>query len=209
MRVVFIASIILNIMFLSVVAYKKLNAQPAPISKESEIFNKARMQIYDSLGVSANDIVFVGNSITEGFPLQEFFHRLDIKNRGISGNRSSDILNRISEVSHAKEVFLMCGINDLKAGIKADSAFANFKRIASSVKGKLCVESVLPTYGCYSYLNSAINEYNEMVKDYCQHHGIDYLDLHQLLASKDYTYDGLHLKWDGYCIWAREIKKYL
>src|SRR5688572_24311555 len=60
-----------------------------------ETINQGKYSAYDGVAIDSNDIVFIGNSLTEGFPLDEYFHRTDIKNRGIGGSETSHLLDRI------------------------------------------------------------------------------------------------------------------
>lgn len=62
------------------------------------------------------DIVFIGNSITEyGGNWGQRFNNGKVKNRGIAGDVTAGILNRLSEIYYykPKKVFLKIGINDL------------------------------------------------------------------------------------------------
>jgi hypothetical protein len=73
------------------------------------------------------DIIFIGNSITEGAEWSELLGDNRIKNRGISGDVSAGVINRIGEVAQRKpaKVFLMIGVNDLSRGIAPDSVLKN------------------------------------------------------------------------------------
>ncbi|HRN58259.1 MAG TPA: sialate O-acetylesterase, partial [Agriterribacter sp.] len=68
-----------------------------------------------SLPQTKNDILFVGNSITDGNEWNELFDNSKMKNRGISGDISAGVIHRIDEIANRKpgKVFLMIGVNDL------------------------------------------------------------------------------------------------
>jgi lysophospholipase L1-like esterase len=168
----------------------------------------AKTRNYDSLAVDSSDVIFFGNSITEGFPVNDFFHNPKIKNRGIGGNTTLDLRSRLNQALSAKRVFIMIGINDFRDGKSPQEVFDNFKFIADSLKSKLIVQSVLPTWGQHKNLLPAIKEYNRLLKNYCDENDLTFLDLFTPFSKKDYTYDGLHLKFDGYKLWAGLIKKY-
>ena len=61
-----------------------------------------RLTHFKSLPQTKDDIVFIGNSITDGAEWSELFNDLRIKNRGISGDVSAGVLNRIAEVAKRK-----------------------------------------------------------------------------------------------------------
>jgi lysophospholipase L1-like esterase len=62
--------------------------------------------------------------------------RCKIKNRGIMGDDSFGILNRISPVAESKpkKIFLMIGINDLSEHIKTDSVAQNYANIIKRIR---------------------------------------------------------------------------
>ena len=63
------------------------------------------------LPLHSSDIVFLGNSITDGCEWAELFENRHVKNRGISGDRSGWLLERLDSIiaAHPKKLFLMIG----------------------------------------------------------------------------------------------------
>lgn len=59
------------------------------------------------------DIVMVGDSITDGSEWHEMFPQLNIVNRGISGDTTVGVLNRLEGITQtqAKKAFIMIGVN--------------------------------------------------------------------------------------------------
>ncbi|HPI85609.1 MAG TPA: GDSL-type esterase/lipase family protein, partial [Bacteroidales bacterium] len=68
--------------------------------------------------ITSDDIVFLGDSLTEGFDLQHYFNLPNLKNRGISGDTTYQVLYRLEEIWNSKPagLFLMIGINDMFQG---------------------------------------------------------------------------------------------
>jgi len=95
-----------------------------------------RVSHFKTFPQTKGDIVFIGNSITDGGEWSELFNDLKIKNRGISGDVSAGVLNRIDEVVQRKpaKVFLLIGVNDLARNITSDSVVKNILLIASYLK---------------------------------------------------------------------------
>jgi lysophospholipase L1-like esterase len=61
-------------------------------------------------------IVFLGDSITDFFRVNEFFPGVYVINRGISGDTTDGVLNRLAESVYElspSKIFLMIGTNDL------------------------------------------------------------------------------------------------
>ena len=54
------------------------------------------------LPLHSSDIVFLGNSITDGCEWAELFENRHVKNRGISGDRSGWLLERLDSIIAAR-----------------------------------------------------------------------------------------------------------
>ncbi len=61
-----------------------------------------RVTHFKTLPETKGDIIFVGNSITDGAEWIELFNDKRIKNRGISGDVSIGVINRIDEIINRK-----------------------------------------------------------------------------------------------------------
>ena len=59
--------------------------------------------------------VFLGDSLTDFYPLEEFFAGEDVVNRGIAGDKTTDVLKRLEEIKALRpsRLFLQIGINDM------------------------------------------------------------------------------------------------
>ena len=82
-----------------------------------------RVTLFRALPQTKEDIIFLGNSITDGGEWGELFNDIKIKNRGISGDITAGVLHRLDELANGKpaKVFLLIGVNDLARNITADS----------------------------------------------------------------------------------------
>ena len=58
-----------------------------------------RELLFESLPASENDIIFLGNSITDGGEWSELFQNPNCKNRGISGDVVAGVLNRLETIT--------------------------------------------------------------------------------------------------------------
>ena len=125
----------------------------AAVFAQSE-YNFQRRSLFEKLPVTSKDIVFLGNSITDGGEWNELLANPRVKNRGISGDRSGWLLERLDPIieGHPKKLFLMIGINDLISGASPDEVLANIGRLidrfqAESRWTKIYVQSILPVNG--------------------------------------------------------------
>lgn len=74
-------------------------------------YNYQKRSLFEQLPIRGNDIVFLGNSITDGGEWAELFNNRHVKNRGISADRSGWLLDRLDPIinGHPKKLFLMIG----------------------------------------------------------------------------------------------------
>jgi lysophospholipase L1-like esterase len=74
-----------------------------------------RATLFEQLPITSTDIVFLGNSLTDGCEWAELFGNPHIKNRGISGDEVMGIYDRIDPILKGKpaKIFLLTGVNDV------------------------------------------------------------------------------------------------
>lgn len=185
-----------------------------------------RLEFFKKMPDQKNEIVFLGNSITEAGKWQEATGLKHVVNRGISGDVSFGVLARLDEVLASKpaKIFLLIGVNDMKRGIPEELLFRNYQRLIASVKKnsprtRLYIQSILPinkamVSNIYSRVsNAGILKFNERLKALCLTEGLQYVNLHAVFAGadgelkKELTTDGLHLRPVAYLVWAEALKK--
>jgi len=181
-------------------------------------YNRIQVDIFKMLPHSKTDIVFLGTSLTQGFPLQEIFKNCRLENRGIGGNTITDISNRLYEVTdgHPAKLFLEMGTNDIGNKVPIDTMLNHFKKIIETVKKKtpstkIYVQSVLP-FGKDNI--KEIELYNHSIEKYCSKNHITYINMFPLFLQKNsinpnLTTDGTHLNSKGYFIWAEKTRGYI
>jgi lysophospholipase L1-like esterase len=172
--------------------------------------------------INPTDIVFLGDSLTEGFDLQHYFKIPNIKNRGLSGDTTYEVRYRLEEIVNAKpaRLFLMIGINDFLQGEDEITILNNISLILEEFRQKspateLFVQSLLPVNETVLLSDENLNLYifsiNDNLRHLCHKLSIRYLDLYtdflnsQGQLDSKYTYDGLHLSPEGYDLWAKLI----
>lgn len=177
-----------------------------------------RTSLFESLPSSTKDIIFLGDSITDGGEWHELLKNSYAKNRGISGDTSAGILQRLDPIIAEKpqKIFLLIGVNDLSRLISPSAVSLNIEEIikktqAMSPSTQIYLQSVLPVftkYRAHSMLNPLILKLNTLLKQVAQKHNVEYIDLHQsFIKSKlQLSNDGLHLTGEGYLLWSELIK---
>lgn len=192
-------------------------------------YYEQRKSLFEALPDTKGEIIFLGNSITDGGEWAELFNNKHVKNRGISGDITAGILNRLPEITSSKptKVFLLIGINDLARNISVDSLFSNICLIASTLqkqspRTKVYIQSILPVNDSFGMFKehtckaAQIIEANSLLRNWCSKTGFIFVDLYSRFKNPDndrlnpkYTNDGLHLMGDGYVLWAEIIRPYL
>jgi GDSL-like Lipase/Acylhydrolase. len=74
-------------------------------------------------------IIFLGDSITEGFPTDTLLKEFSIVNKGISGDRTELVLERLNRDVirlSPSAVFLLIGINDMGSGFSNNTLLVNY-----------------------------------------------------------------------------------
>jgi lysophospholipase L1-like esterase len=183
-----------------------------------------RVLHFRTLPPAKGDIIFLGNSITDGGEWSELFGDLKIKNRGISGDITAGVLNRLDEVAKRKpaKVFLLIGVNDLAGNTSPDSVVKNILLIAAYLKqetpsSQLFVQSILPVNDAFGKFSghtgkaAQIRQVNKRLKEKAANHPYTFLDLYSAFAGpngklkEDLTNDGLHLLGKGYLLWKHLV----
>ena len=140
-------------------------------------FYEQRATLFEELPVTSRDIIFLGNSITNGCEWGELFQNTYVKNRGISGDICMGVYDRLDPIIKGKpaKIFLLIGINDVARGTSADTIVARIEMIvkkikAESPKTELYLQSVLPVNDCYGMFGGhtsrwqVVKQINDLLK---------------------------------------------
>jgi len=210
--------------FLTVFLTQAVGAQ----TQKYSTFYVQRASLFSKLAITSKDIVFIGNSITNGAEWNELFPQKRVKNRGISGDTSEGLYDRLDAVVKGRpaKIFILVGINDISGGMEVDAIVMNMRRILEKIqkespKTKIYLQSVLPVNPDFDMFKEhmkpeLIKEINRSYQIIAQEYKVKYIDLytHFLEAGTDkmnkkYTNDGLHLLGEGYLLWREVVKPYL
>ena len=159
-------------------------------------------------------IVMLGDSITAWGDWSELLSRWDVANRGVGGDTTVGIINRLSDIYELNPeiCFMMVGINDLRIGLSVSKVFMNYTEILKELKNKgitPIIQSTLylsETSPNWSLINNKVDDLNKMLKEYAFKEGIMFIDVNNELSrggalDSIYTPDGVHLSCNGYVKW--------
>lgn len=172
------------------------------------------------------DIVFLGNSITFGIDWYELLGLPQARNRGISGDMTFGVLERLQEVIDGKpaKLFILIGVNDILRNVPDSYIIDNYNKIVSRVtkgspKTQVYIQSILPINETFEQRKANIHKSERIVainvalKDIAAKYKVTYIDLHSSMKDdkgmlkSELTYDGLHLKIEGYLVWKDVLEK--
>lgn len=184
--------------------------------------------------VVAQNIVFLGDSLTEIYNLDHFYGKnANVVNSGVSGHTTADILDNMKERVYRynpSKVILLIGTNDIETGKSDKEILKNIKKIVYLINKKrplsdIYIESLYPVNNTEnevinhtmvgSRTNNRIIELNKKIKCFCNNSNLVYINMYDELLDDDgnlkmdYTKDGLHLNEKGFEIVTEKIKNYI
>ena len=212
-------------LFVSLTIFLNLSAQ----ERQYSTFYHQRVTLFEKLPVYEDDIIFMGNSITNGGEWTELFDNKRVKNRGISGDICMGVYDRLEAIVDGKptKIFLMIGVNDIARNTPSDTIVSHISMILNKIKTespntKVYLQSILPVNDYFGMFEGhtkhweMIRTLNESLKELSESKDVVYVDLftHFISCENDkmdikYTNDGLHLIGEGYMKWAEIIKPYI
>jgi len=172
-----------------------------------------------------NRVVFFGDSITDGWKLENSFPGKPYVNRGIGGQTTPQMLVRFQQDVidlRPKVVVILAGTNDIAGNtgpMRNDDIEADYSSLAELAQAngiRVVFSSVLPVHNYTERSKDffaqrpqkRILELNAWLKDYCTRNNIVYLDYFSALVDdtgmmkKDLADDGLHPNAAGYKVMA-------
>jgi lysophospholipase L1-like esterase len=183
-----------------------------------------RTSQFNMLNDVEGEIFFVGNSITEQGNWNELFNSKCL-NRGIAGDDSKGILNRLKEITDKKpaKIFIMVGINDLGRGESIENIIKNYREILKKIREdspttKVYVQSVLPVNNTLKNQHRKNNDIillNDQIRSLSSELGLTFINLFPLFTNKSgemdlkLSGDGIHINGSGYLIWKNAIVQYV
>lgn len=193
-------------------------------------YYKRFVQFMDEAPITGEDIVMLGNSLTEGG--KDWNARIKSKrrivNRGIVGDDLQGMYDRLHQILPARpaKIFFLGGTNDISHDLSSDSIVKQIRKVIERIQSEspeteIYLQSLLPfdeSTGRYKRLNGKtwqVPEINAMLKGLAKEKKLTYIDLFPKFCKegtyvlrKEISPDGLHLNEEGYAIWVKAIEKY-
>lgn len=179
----------------------------------------ARIAEFKENPLKPGEIVFLGNSITEqGDDWAERLGNSKVRNRGISGDTTDGVLERLGEIIFfkPKQVFILIGINDLFIEDRTvQTVHSHIIAIINQIHQdspdtEIFVQSILPT--TTDSIKEKIQQTNQMLRDSESDQPYQFIEIHDRFATDEdamdmnLSVDGVHLNESGYELWGNTIK---
>ena len=191
-----------------------------------------RQSLFAALPQRNDGVIFLGDSLIQTCEWSELLPLPGIQNRGIAGDTTDLLLQRLDMIVDAqpKHIVLMIGINDLRhQGCDIPSVLSGYEGILRRLTTELdytqlLVHSVLPIHPqrfqarfkrSGVHVNTNVKEFNTQLQRIAQRYQCVYIDLTSLLMDSAgqldlvYTTDGLHLSGKAYNVWAALLESHL
>ena len=214
--------IILLLLLISSLCFFKLGTKEKKVVVENKIDYRKE------------NIVFIGDSITELYDLDKHYKNLPVINTGKSGYKTMDIYDELYDrlyIYNPTKVFLLIGTNDFFDDRSNEYIVGNIKKIVNDINdkrpnAKVYLESIYPVNNSddekinkemvYDRDNKTIKDINKELKKFCDNKKVcTYIDIYNHLLDDDgnlkleYTRDGLHVSDEAYNIITDILMPYI
>ncbi len=160
------------------------------------------------------DVVFLGDSLTDGYDLKKHYPQYVVLNRGIAGNNTFDLENRLQVSLYdtkPKVAVMLIGANNF------NSMFDNYEKILQGFKTnvpntQIILLSLTSMSGKWGKNNQIASFNNVKIKMLAEKYSFSFVDLYSPLLNletdeiyAEYTTDGGHLTELGYNVLTSKI----
>ena len=186
----------------------------------------------NQISVIEPDIIFIGDSIIEYYPLQELLGTSKtIVNRGIRGYQTGLLLDNLDSHLYGDavdQIVLLIGTNDIGKDIPMSQALTNLESVIQTISrdyplSQIKLVSILPVnegedfkQTVYIRTNEKIKAWNQAYQDLASAYmQVEFVPVFENLLDQkgqlksDFTTDGLHFSVSGYQALSSTLKKYI
>lgn len=186
----------------------------------------------NQISVIEPNIIFIGDSIIEYYPLQELLGTTKtIVNRGIRGYQTGLLLDNLDAHLYGDavdQIVLLIGTNDIGKDVPMNEALNNLESVIQTISrdyplSQIKLVSILPVNESENFKQTVYIRTNEKIKKWNQAYQelasvymqVEYVSVFEHLLDQEgqlkevYTTDGLHLSISGYHILSEALRDYI
>ena len=183
----------------------------------------------NKISVIEPDIIFIGDSIIEYYPLQELLGTSKaIVNRGIRGYQTGLLLDNLDAHLYGDavdQIVILIGTNDIGKDIPMSQTLTNLESVIQTISrdyplSQIKLVSILPVnegedfkQTVYIRTNEKIKAWNQAYQDLASAYmQVEYIPVFDSFLDEagqlkpTYTTDGLHLSVAGYQVLTKDLK---
>lgn len=208
MKKALILSIIINIILVGVAFNYKSKAVTMVVTEGAPRYAE-RKELISPYHVHDKSIVFVGDSHVQFNEWAELFRNPEVVNRGIAGETTKQLAERIESVAAERpaKIFIIIGTNDIWINYDRDKTLENYGEILSTIN-KLSPKTQV--YACAVFPSSwgrvptdKVVTLNAQIRKLVERKGYTFVDTYTPLVkdgliNASLTWDGIHLNSKGY-----------
>lgn len=201
-----------------------------PESEEEEDFfasyyeEKVKQFEKDNAAQPYYDIVFVGDSLTDGYDVNSAFPNYIVANRGIGGDTTSGLIKRMKVSiydANPKLVVILIGGNDVLSGRSDNYILNNCSKIIDMIQQhcpntKILIQSFYPLSSDWQRAAATMLRLNPEMVEIAEGYGCTYVDVFSSLLDANgeylnpgFTEDGVHLNSAGQAVVTEVLKPYI
>ena len=188
------------------------------LQRQVAVYRASKIATYTSQNEQYNDyevdVVFLGDSLTDGYDLEKYYPQYTVLNRGIGGDTTFGLEERLQVSLYdtkPKVAVMLIGANNFK------TMFDNYERILQGIKTnvpntEVIILSLTSMSGEWGKNNQLAAYNNVKIKMLAEKYSFSFVDLYSALLNletgeiyDDYTTDGGHLTPKGYTVVTARI----
>ena len=220
---IIVAGVVMACVLPGVVERKRKEEETARLVKEYTD-NKLARYAEENASDPDYEVIFLGDSLTDGCDVSKYYGEYVTSNRGIGGDTSFGLLERMQVSAYdanPQVIVLLIGGNDILRGKSLESIYDNYEKIITGIKEHLpeteivwCSLSVLGND--WAKHNEKVVLCNQKIKLLAQKYGCEFVDIYTPLCDVEtgeirvaYTAEGVHFTDEGYKVVSAKIKEKL
>jgi lysophospholipase L1-like esterase len=212
------ASVALNVVLVLVGLFAAARRLAGRRDEGARLYAEERASIFAALPRRAGGTVLLGDSLTDRGEWAELLDDPAVRNRGVAGDTTADVLRRAGAIAALKpdRVVVQVGVNDLAAGEPFGVIVERYGAILDALRAgapdaRLFCQSLLPVIEGRApplVTNAKVRALSDLLARAAAERRCRWIDVGPALAdgggslAPRFTLDGLHLTGEGYAVWA-------
>ncbi|MBO4848808.1 MAG: hypothetical protein J5586_06625 [Clostridia bacterium] len=186
--------------------------------------NKKAIYAEENAAGGDYEIIFLGDSLTDGCDIAKYYGEYRASNRGIGGDTTYGLIERLQVSAfdaHPQVIVLLIGGNDILGGKSIESVCKNYETIITGIRQHLPDTAIVwcslsPLGNDWAKHNETVIRCNERIRQLAEKYGCAFVDIFSPLCNaqtgeiyEEYTVEGVHFTDAGYNVVSAAVKEAL